>query len=169
MTNADGQPLLEGSETLALENQTNETADVIKNAKITGDIQASAVQEIGAIVDGSPTDAVAVIRQWMDGEEIVKKRRLRNGCNAKQKTKNSNMMPKGDYNALSGMERSAIFMLALGRDYGQPIWTKLDDEEVAELSQSMAKLGNIRPELIEYIFGKFCLADVHLRLYSRQL
>ncbi len=64
--NGDGQPLLEGSDALALENQTNETADVIKNARISGDIQASAVQEIGAIVDSSPTDSVAVLRQWMD-------------------------------------------------------------------------------------------------------
>lgn len=72
ITNADGQPLLEGSETLALEHQKNETSDVIKNARITGDIQASAVQEIGAIVDSSPTDAVAVLRQWMDAEEMPK-------------------------------------------------------------------------------------------------
>ena len=44
---------------------------------------------------------------------------------------------------------------ALGRDYGQPIWKKLDDGEVAEISQTMAQLGNIRPELIEYIFSNF--------------
>ncbi len=66
----DGQPLLEGSETLALEEQKNETADVIKNARISGDIQASAVQEIGAIVSGSPTDSVAVLRQWMDADAV---------------------------------------------------------------------------------------------------
>jgi len=66
---ADGQPLLEGSETLALEDHKNETADVIKNARISGEIQASAVQEIGAIVDSSPTDSVAVLRQWMDADD----------------------------------------------------------------------------------------------------
>ena len=70
MTDADGQPLIEGAATLALENQTSETSDVIKNARITGDIQASAVAEIGAIVEGSPTDAVGVLRQWIDDEEI---------------------------------------------------------------------------------------------------
>jgi flagellar motor switch protein FliG len=59
------------------------------------------------------------------------------------------------YSALTGMEKSAIFLLALGRDYGQPIWANLDDGEVAELSQAMAKLGNIRPELIVLIFGNF--------------
>ena len=60
-----------------------------------------------------------------------------------------------EYDALTGVEKSAIFMLALGRDYGQPIWKKLDDGEVAELSQTMARLGNIRPELIEFIFSNF--------------
>ncbi len=60
-----------------------------------------------------------------------------------------------EYNTLTGLEKSAIFMLALGRDHGQPIWKKLDDAEVAELSQVMARLGNVRPELIEYIFNHF--------------
>ncbi len=69
ITDANGTPLLEGSDPLALEDQTSETADVIKNARISGEIQASAVQEIGAIVTSSPSDAVAVIRQWMDDEE----------------------------------------------------------------------------------------------------
>lgn len=60
-----------------------------------------------------------------------------------------------DYDSLTGVERAATFMLALGRDFGKPIWLKLDDGEVAELSQTMARLGNIRPELVEYIFAKF--------------
>ncbi len=60
-----------------------------------------------------------------------------------------------EFRGLTGLEKSAIFMLALGREYGQPIWKKLDDEEVAEISQTMARLGNIRPELIEFIFADF--------------
>ena len=70
VTNSAGQPLIEGSEPLAIEAKKNETAAVIKNAKISGDIQASAVQEIGAIVDTSPTDSVAVLRQWMDADDM---------------------------------------------------------------------------------------------------
>ncbi len=62
---------------------------------------------------------------------------------------------ESNFKSLSGIEKSAIFMLALGREHGQPIWMKLDDGEGAELSQAMAKLGNIRPELIEYIFSHF--------------
>jgi flagellar M-ring protein FliF len=72
LVNANGQPLLEENETLALENQKSETSDVIKNAIVSGEIQASAVQEIGAIVESSPTDAVAVLRQWMDSDELAK-------------------------------------------------------------------------------------------------
>ena len=60
-----------------------------------------------------------------------------------------------EFHELTGVEKSAIFMLALGREFGQPIWTKLDDGEVAEISQTMARLGNIRPELIEFIFADF--------------
>ncbi len=63
--------------------------------------------------------------------------------------------PADEFDSLTGVEKSAIFMLSLGRDYGQPIWKKLDDGEVAEISQTMAQLGNIRPELIEYIFSNF--------------
>ena len=74
---------------------------------------------------------------------------------AEQATIISQYDAEAAYEKLSGMDKAAIFLLALGRDFGQPIWKKLDDEEVAMLSQSMSKLGNIRPELVEYIFGKF--------------
>jgi flagellar motor switch protein FliG len=62
---------------------------------------------------------------------------------------------KKDFASLTGQEKAAIFLLALGREHGQPIWAELDDEEVAEISQTMSRLGNIRPELVEYIFGEF--------------
>ncbi len=68
--NAEGQQVLPDAETLAIEEQKSETADVIKNARVSGDLQASAVQEIGAIVESSPTDAVAVLRQWIDADEM---------------------------------------------------------------------------------------------------
>jgi len=54
LVNADGQPLLENEDQLALEDQNSETSGVIKNARIAGEIQASAVQEMGEIVKSSP-------------------------------------------------------------------------------------------------------------------
>ena len=71
VTNTSGQPLLEGHEPLALEDKSSETSDVIKNARILGDIQASAVQEIGNIVENSPADSVAVLRHWMDDTAVT--------------------------------------------------------------------------------------------------
>jgi len=74
LVNADGQPLLEDEERLALENKESETSGTIKNARIAGEIQASAVAEIGAIIESSPTDAVAVIRQWIDEDDETKEK-----------------------------------------------------------------------------------------------
>ena len=69
LTNADGVPLLDEDNPLALENKESGTSEVIKNARIAGDLQASAVSEIGAIIEASPADSVAVIRQWMKEDE----------------------------------------------------------------------------------------------------
>ncbi|MCF6198729.1 MAG: flagellar M-ring protein FliF [Hyphomicrobiaceae bacterium] len=66
LVNADGQPLLDDEEQLALEDKDSATSGTIKNARIAGEIQASAVAEIGAIIESSPTDSVAVIRQWIE-------------------------------------------------------------------------------------------------------
>ena len=78
------------------------------------------------------------------------------GTAVQEQTKQNSLYDaESHFNRLQGIDKAAIFMLSLGREYGQPIWEKLDDAEVAELSQAMARLGNIRPELIEYIFGSF--------------
>lgn len=62
---------------------------------------------------------------------------------------------KLNYARLSGLERCAVLMLALGADFGAPIWKNLDDDEVARLSLSMTKLGNVRAELVQHIFNEF--------------
>jgi flagellar motor switch protein FliG len=62
---------------------------------------------------------------------------------------------RNEYAKLTGVERSAVFMLALGAQHGQPIWEQLDDDEVARLSLAMTRLGNIRSELVQHIFNQF--------------
>jgi flagellar motor switch protein FliG len=57
--------------------------------------------------------------------------------------------------SLSGEERSAILLLALGKDYGEPIWESLDDEEIAEISIAMSKLGKVTTDQVEEILAKF--------------
>src|ERR1700704_2838687 len=50
---------------------------------------------------------------------------------------------------LSGPERAAVLMLALGEQYGAKIWNMLDDDELRELSIVMSTLGTVEAESVE--------------------
>ncbi len=56
---------------------------------------------------------------------------------------------------IGGLERSAILLLALGKDYGEPIWSSLEDDEIAEISITMSKLGKVTTEQVEEILARF--------------
>lgn len=60
-----------------------------------------------------------------------------------------------DIKSLTGPERAAVLMLALGDEHGAPIWRTLDDEEVKEVSQIMANLGTVSSTLIEKLLVEF--------------
>ncbi len=60
-----------------------------------------------------------------------------------------------DYRSLAGPEKAAIFMLALGDDHSAALFEMMDDEEIRELSQTMATLGNINATLVERLFVEF--------------
>lgn len=55
----------------------------------------------------------------------------------------------------NGSERAAIVLLALGAEFGQPIWDELDDDEVIAISLAMARLGNVRKETVELMLMEF--------------
>jgi flagellar motor switch protein FliG len=56
---------------------------------------------------------------------------------------------------LSGPERAAILMLALGDQYGGKIWSLLDDDELRQLSLVMSTLGNIEAPQVENLLLEF--------------
>ncbi|MEO0499104.1 MAG: flagellar motor switch protein FliG [Pseudomonadota bacterium] len=56
---------------------------------------------------------------------------------------------------LSGMERAATMMMALGREHGRAIWQELSDDEIRELSAAMAKLGSVEATTVESLFVDF--------------
>ncbi|MEQ1754642.1 MAG: flagellar motor switch protein FliG [Micropepsaceae bacterium] len=62
---------------------------------------------------------------------------------------------RDDLKQLSGPERAAVLMLALGDEHGAPVWRTLDDEEVKEVSQIMATLGTVSSTLIEKLLVEF--------------
>ena len=60
-----------------------------------------------------------------------------------------------DCRTLSGPEKAAVLLLALGDEHGSPIWNLLDDDEVREVSQVMSSLGTISSGLVEGLLIDF--------------
>jgi flagellar motor switch protein FliG len=56
---------------------------------------------------------------------------------------------------LSGPERAAVLMLALGEQYGGKIFSMLDDDELREISIVMASLGTIEADEVEQLLLEF--------------
>lgn len=54
-----------------------------------------------------------------------------------------------------GAERAAVLMLLLGERYATPIWKALDDDEIREISLTMANLGALDPQAIEMFMLEF--------------
>ncbi|HEY1963020.1 MAG TPA: flagellar motor switch protein FliG [Rhizomicrobium sp.] len=60
-----------------------------------------------------------------------------------------------DVRQLSGAERSAVLMLALGEEHGTQVWKMLEEDEIREISQVMSNLGNISASLVEKLLVDF--------------
>src|SRR3569623_2377509 len=56
---------------------------------------------------------------------------------------------------LSGDEKAAALLLALGPEYGKPIWSELDEMEIKTLSRAMARLGPITQEMLDALVIEF--------------
>jgi flagellar motor switch protein FliG len=62
---------------------------------------------------------------------------------------------RDDVKSLSGPEKAAVLMLALGEEASAPIWKSLDDEEIKEVSQIMSNLGTVSSNLVEKLLIDF--------------
>lgn len=60
-----------------------------------------------------------------------------------------------DVKQLTGPEKAAAFMLAVGEEYGRPIWEMLSEDEVRELSAKISKLGQLKAATVENLFDQF--------------
>src|SRR5664279_2664324 len=56
---------------------------------------------------------------------------------------------------LSGPERAAVLMLALGERYGGKIFSMLDDDELREISVVMSSLGTVEADAVEQLLLEF--------------
>jgi flagellar motor switch protein FliG len=56
---------------------------------------------------------------------------------------------------LSGTERAAVLLLSLGQEHGEDVWKLLDEDEVRELSVSIARLGVIDSNIVDTLLVDF--------------
>ena len=64
-------------------------------------------------------------------------------------------MAKDDLRSLSGTEKASLLMLSLNQDQASVLFGMLDDEEIREVSQTMANLGAVNSQLVERLFVDF--------------
>lgn len=62
---------------------------------------------------------------------------------------------RDDIRGLSGAEKAAILILSLGEEQASRVFSHMSDDEIKELSQVMANLGNVSSNLIERLFVEF--------------
>jgi len=60
-----------------------------------------------------------------------------------------------DQRVLTGDEKAAVLLLALGPDHGRPIWEELDEMEIRQLSRSMVRLGPITQSMLDDLLAEF--------------
>src|SRR5436190_12013973 len=59
-----------------------------------------------------------------------------------------------DASRLNGAEKCAVILLALGEEHAR-VWSALDEEEIKEISQAMASLGNVTSAVVEDLLVEF--------------
>jgi len=65
------------------------------------------------------------------------------------------MRSREDFRTLTGPEKAAMLMLAIGEEHAAKLFALMDDEEIKEISQSMSNLGTISANMVERLFVDF--------------
>ena len=65
------------------------------------------------------------------------------------------MRVREDYRSMSGPEKAALLLMSVGEDNALQLFEMMDEEEIKELSQIMASLGNVSSQIVEKLFIDF--------------
>src|SRR6202046_2612337 len=65
------------------------------------------------------------------------------------------MRVREDFRTLTGPEKAAMLMLAIGEEHAAKLFALMGDEEIKEISQSMSNLGTISSNMVERLFVDF--------------
>jgi len=56
---------------------------------------------------------------------------------------------------LTGAERAAVVMLALGEEASKPLWASFDEDELRDVTLAISKLGSVASEVVEGLLYDF--------------
>ena len=65
------------------------------------------------------------------------------------------MRVRDDYRGLTGPQKAAILLLAMGEEQATRLFRLMGEDEIRELSQAMATLGTVHASVIERLFVEF--------------
>jgi flagellar motor switch protein FliG len=65
------------------------------------------------------------------------------------------MRVREDFKNIAGIEKAALLILSLGEDHAAKLFSLLDEEEIKEISQTMANLGAVSSQVMERLFVDF--------------
>ncbi len=65
------------------------------------------------------------------------------------------MRAKDDYRALTGAQKAALLLMSVGEESASKIFALMHDDEIKEISQTMANLGTVSSTVIERLFVEF--------------
>ncbi len=65
------------------------------------------------------------------------------------------MRLREDYRTMSGAEKAALLLMSVGEDSAMRLFSLMDDDEIRELSQAMANLGNVSAQMVERLLVEF--------------
>ncbi|MBL8708669.1 MAG: flagellar motor switch protein FliG [Rhodospirillaceae bacterium] len=65
------------------------------------------------------------------------------------------MRTKDDYRSLTGTQKAALLLMSVGEENASKLFTMMHDDEIREISQTMANLGTVSATVVERLFVEF--------------
>ena len=65
------------------------------------------------------------------------------------------MRNKDDYRSMSGLQKAALLIMSVGEETAAKLFQLMHDDEIREISQTMANLGTVNATVIERLFVEF--------------
>ncbi|HWA48057.1 MAG TPA: flagellar motor switch protein FliG [Dongiaceae bacterium] len=65
------------------------------------------------------------------------------------------MRNKDDYRSMSGLQKAALLIMSVGEETAGKLFALMHDDEIREISQTMANLGTVNATVIERLFVEF--------------